>query len=54
MLMSVNANSEAVANGEHLRALLLDKDPGFLAALELAVNRVERELCGECAEKARR
>jgi hypothetical protein len=54
MLMSVNANSEAAANSEHLRMLLRDKDPGFLTALELAVNRVDRELYGECTEKARR
>jgi len=54
MLMSVSANVEAAANGEHLFRLLREKDPGFLAVLELAVDRVDRELHGECAETARR
>jgi len=54
MLMSVSANVEAAANGEHLYRLLREKDPGFLAVLELAVDRVDRELCGECPETARR
>ena len=54
MLMSVNANIEATANSEYLYLLLREKDPGFLAVLELAVNRVDRELYGECPEAARR
>lgn len=54
MFMSVTANIEATANSEHLYMLLREKDPGFLAALELAVNRVDRELHGECPETARR
>jgi len=48
MLMSVSANIEATANSEHLCMLLREKDPGFLAILEVAVNRVDRELYGEC------
>jgi hypothetical protein len=54
MLMSVTANIEATANSEHLSTLLREKDPGFLAVLEMAVNRVDRELDGECPEAARR
>jgi hypothetical protein len=53
MLMSVSANIEAAANSEHLYVLLREKDPGYLAVLELAVNRVDRELDGECPEAAR-
>lgn len=34
--------------------LLREKDPGFFAALELAVDRVDRELSGESLEPARR
>jgi len=54
MLISVSANIEATANSEHLYMLLREKDPGFLAVLELAVNRIDRELYGECPETARR
>ena len=54
MLMSVSANIETTANSEYLYLLLREKDPGFLAVLELAVNRVDRELYGECPEAARR
>jgi hypothetical protein len=48
MSVSVSANIDATANSEHLSMLLREKDPGFLAILELAVNRVDRELDGEC------
>jgi hypothetical protein len=51
--MSGSANIQATASGEHLRMLLREKDPGFFAALELAVDRVDRELSGECLETAR-
>lgn len=51
--MNVSANIEATANSEHLHMLLREKDPGFLAVLELAVNRVDRELSCECPETAR-
>jgi hypothetical protein len=54
MLMSVSDNIEAAANGGHLYMLLREKDPEFLAVLELAVDRVGRELDGECQETARR
>lgn len=54
MLMSVSANVEAAANSDHVRALLREKDPGFLAALELAVDRLDRELRGECQGACRR
>ena len=52
--MSDSANIQATASSEHLRLLLREKDPGFFAALELAVDRVDRELSGECLETARR
>ena len=52
--MSGSANIQATASGEHLRTLLREKDPGFFAALELAVARVDAELSGECQETARR
>ena len=52
--MSGSANSQATASSEHLHMLLREKDPGFLAVLELAVDRVDRELSGECLETARR
>ena len=52
--MSDSANIQATASSEHLRRLLREKDPGFSAALELAVDRVDRELSGECLETARR
>jgi hypothetical protein len=42
-----------MSNAEHLHLLLREKDPGFWAALELAVDRVERELSCECLETAR-
>ena len=48
----VSANIQATANSEHLR-MLREKDPGFLSVLELAVDRVDRELTGECPEIAR-
>jgi hypothetical protein len=51
--MSGSANIQATASGEHLRMLLREKDPGFFAALELAVDRVDRELSGEYLETAR-
>ena len=53
-LMSVSANAEGRANSERLHMLLREKDPRFLAVLELAVNRVDRELSAECPETARR
>jgi hypothetical protein len=34
----------AMGNTAYLRMLLLKNEPGFLEALELAVNRVDREL----------
>jgi hypothetical protein len=43
-----------MSNAEHLHMLLREKDPGFFAALELAVERVDRELSGECLETAGR
>lgn len=53
--MSTQTNGgPATANGEHLRRLLREKDPGFFAALELAVELVDRELSGECLQPARR
>jgi len=52
--MSGSANIQATASGEHLRRLLREKDPGFFAALELAVARVDAELSGECLETTRR
>jgi hypothetical protein len=52
--MSGSADIQATASGEHLRTLLREKDPGFFAALELAVARVDRELSDECQETARR
>jgi hypothetical protein len=52
--MSVSANIQATANSEHLYMLLREKDPGFLAVLEMAVKHVDRELCGECPETGRR
>lgn len=52
MSVSVSANIDATANSEHLSMLLREKDPEFLAMLELAVNRVDRELDGECQETA--
>ena len=52
--MSGSANIQATASGENLRRLLREKDPGFFAALELAVARVDAELSGECLEAARR
>jgi hypothetical protein len=54
MLMGVSAHIEATANSEHLYVLLREKEPGFLAVLEMAVNGVDRELCGECPETAPR
>ena len=42
-----NAKLERAAeNRAYLHVLLLEKEPGFLAALELAMNRVDRELSG--------
>ena len=38
---------QAVENRAYLHVLLLEKEPGFLAALELAMNRVGRELSCE-------
>ena len=52
--MSGSANIQATASGEHLRRLLREKDPGFFAALELAVARVDAELSSECLETAPR
>lgn len=40
----------AVENRAYLHVLLLEKEPGFLAALELAMNRVDRELSCEGRE----
>jgi hypothetical protein len=42
----------AMENTAYLHMLLLEKDPGFLEALELAVNRVDRELSGARPEAA--
>jgi hypothetical protein len=42
-----------MSNAEHLHLLLREKDPGFWAALELAVERVDRELSCDCLEPAR-
>ena len=39
-------------NTAYLHMLLLKNEPGFLAALELAVNRVDRELSGARLEAA--
>lgn len=53
-MSSQTSGGPPTANSEHLRMLLREKDPGFFAALELAVDRVDRELSGECLEPARR
>ena len=42
----------SIGNTAHLRMLLLKNEPGFLEALELAVNRVDRELSGARLEAA--
>lgn len=34
--------------------LLLEREPGFLAELELAIGRVDRELSGQSTETAQR
>jgi hypothetical protein len=36
---------QSTENMEYVRRLLKQKQPGFAAALELAVDLVERELC---------
>ena len=41
-------------NSAYLRMLLLEKEPAFLAALELAVSRVDSELSGDRQETSRR
>jgi hypothetical protein len=40
----------AAENRAYLHVLLLEKEPRFLAALELAVNLVDAELSGESLE----
>jgi hypothetical protein len=40
----------AAENRAYLHVLLLEKEPGFLAALELAINIVDRELSDERRE----
>jgi hypothetical protein len=40
----------AVENRAYLHVMLLEKEPGFLAALELAMDRVDRELSCEGRE----
>jgi hypothetical protein len=40
----------AAENRAYLHVLLLEKEPGFLAALELAINLVDRELAGDRRE----
>ena len=40
----------AAENRAYLHVLLLEKEPGFLAALELAVNLVDAELSAERRE----
>lgn len=42
----------AMENTAYLHMLLLKNEPGFLEALELAVNRVDRELSGARLEAA--
>ena len=42
----------AMENIAYLHMLLLKNEPGFFAALELAVNRVDRELSGARLEAA--
>jgi hypothetical protein len=42
----------AMENTAYLHMLLLKNEPGFFAALELAVNRVDRELSGARLEAA--
>jgi hypothetical protein len=44
----------ATGSDQHLRMLLREKDPGFFAALELAVELVDSELSAECPETVRR
>lgn len=44
--------ARAMENIAYLHMLLLEKEPGFLAALELAVNRIDRELSGARPEAA--
>jgi hypothetical protein len=43
-MTSTGKLERAVENRAYLHVLLLEKEPGFLAALELAMNRVDREL----------
>jgi hypothetical protein len=45
---------QAMENTAYLHTLLLEKEPAFLAVLELAVSRVDRELGGDMPEAARR
>lgn len=37
-------------NSAYLNMLLLEREPGFLATLELAMSRVEHDLSGDCPE----
>jgi hypothetical protein len=48
----VSEMEQATQNVGYLRVLLLEKEPAFLAVLELAVSRVDRELCDDRSETA--
>ena len=53
-MSGVSEMEQAMQNTGYLRMLLLEKEPAFLAVLELAVSRVDRELCGDRPETAGR
>ena len=58
MTVALVVTEQAVENIEYVRRLLEQKQPGFAAALELAVDLVRRELrspelpCSICAPEA--
>jgi hypothetical protein len=43
-MMIMNVSKQSEENREYVRMLLRQKQPGFAAALELAVERMRREL----------
>jgi hypothetical protein len=43
--MEIVITGQSTENMEYVRRLLKKKQPGFAAALELAVDLLERELC---------
>lgn len=44
-MMEIVMTRQSTQNIEYVRRLLKQKQPGFAAALELAMELVERELC---------